>query len=208
MLPKSFVRSETDGTCGLCWNDACCGRKPRTDTCQVHLRARRGRPDHSAGRRHGPGWTGRVWRRRNDSRRQARHRPSGCRRQYAENLRGRRLRDHRRRTRGIPGRERQARHRVPARLHEEGAAEALCQPRRLPEALERRRAQAGHPRRAGCRGTAARVGGRRIEPGPRSVRPHLSRRLRRQAADPARARRQRQKAERVRPIPCIAAQLG
>ena len=53
------------------------------------------------------------------------------------------------------GRERQARHRVPARLHEEGAAEALRQPRRLPEALERRRTQAGHSRRAGCRGSAA-----------------------------------------------------
>ena len=29
------------------------------------------------------------------------------------------------------------------------------QPRRLPEALERRRTQAGHSRRAGCRGSAA-----------------------------------------------------
>ena len=45
-----------------------------------------------------------------------------------------------------------SRHRVPARLHEEGAAEALRQPRRLPEALERRRTQAGHSRRAGCNG--------------------------------------------------------
>ena len=69
---------------------------------------------------------------------------------HARDLCGWRLRGHRRRTGGIPGRERQARHRVPARLHEEGAAEALRQPRRLPEALERRRTQAGHSRRAGC----------------------------------------------------------
>ena len=45
---------------------------------------------------------------------------------------------HPRRARRISRRERQARHRMPARLHQEGAEEALRQPRRFPQALESR----------------------------------------------------------------------
>ena len=78
------------------------------------------------------------------------------RRQDEEGLCRWRRRDHHRRARGISGRERQARHREPARLHQEGAEEALRQPRRLPEALEGGRAQAGDHRGTGGRGPAAR----------------------------------------------------
>ena len=44
----------------------------------------------------------------------------------------------------------------PARLHQEGAEEALRQPRRFPQALEIGRAQAGDHRGTGSRGPAAR----------------------------------------------------
>ncbi len=67
-----------------------------------------------------------------------------------------RRRPHRRRARRISRRERQARHRMPARLHQDGAEEALRQPRRFPQALEVGGAQAGDHRGTGSRGPAAR----------------------------------------------------
>ena len=45
---------------------------------------------------------------------------------------------------------------IPARLHQDGAEEALRQPRRFPQALEGGRAQAGDHRGTGGRGPAAR----------------------------------------------------
>ena len=115
---------------------------------------------------------------------------------------------HHRRARRVSRRERQARHRDPARLHQGGAEEALRQPRRFPEALEGGGAQAGDRRGTGSRGPAARSHRRGTGQGPRSLRPHLPRRLRQEAADPPRARRERQEARRVheirrrRPAPC------
>ena len=67
-----------------------------------------------------------------------------------------RRRPHPRRARRISRRERQARHRIPARLHQDGAEEALRQPRRFPQALEVGRAQAGDHRGTGSRGPGAR----------------------------------------------------
>ena len=133
--------------------------------------------------------------------RRARHPRTGYRRWRAQGLCGWRFGQESVAERvGVPRRERQARYRIPARLHQKGAEEALCQPRRLPQTLERRRTQAGDHRGTGCRGLAARRHSRRAGQGPRSVRPHLPHRLRRQAADPARARRQRQETGRVQQV--------
>ena len=87
-----------------------------------------------------------------------------------------------------------------ARLHQEGAEEALRQPRRFPQALEGGRAQAGDHRGTGGRGPAARPDRRGTRQGPRSLRPDLPRRLRQEAAHPPRARRERQEARRVHEI--------
>ena len=86
----------------------------------------------------------------------------------AEGVRRRNRGDHRGRAGRIPRRERQARHRIPARLHQACPAASFRQPRRLPAPLERRRAQAGRPGRAGSRGPADRPdrGGARARPRP------------------------------------------
>ena len=65
-----------------------------------------------------------------------------------------RRRPHHRRARRISRRERQARHRNLARFHQDGAEEALRQPRRFPQALEIGRAQTGDHRGTGSRGPA------------------------------------------------------
>ena len=81
---------------------------------------------------------------------------AAARRPDPEDLCRWRRRPHHRRARRISRRERQARHRIPARLHQDGAEEALRQPRRLPQALEIGGAQAGDHRGTGGRGPAAR----------------------------------------------------
>ena len=82
-----------------------------------------------------------------------------------------------RRAGGIPRRERQAGDRVAPRLHKEGAAKTLRQPRRFPEALEGCRAQTDHRRGTDGRGSASRHHRRRIGQGPRPLRPDLPHRL-------------------------------
>ena len=62
-----------------------------------------------------------------------------------------------------------------ARLHQEGSEKALRQPRRVPQALEGRRAQTGDHRGAGGRRAAARPPCRRSWQGPRPLRPDLPR---------------------------------
>jgi type I restriction enzyme R subunit len=100
------------------------------------------------------------------------------RRQAEEGLCRWRRRDDHRRAGGIPGRERQARHRIAARLHQEGPEEALRQPRRLSETLEGGGAQAGDRRGTGSRGAAARPHIRGAWQGPRPLRSDLPRCLR------------------------------
>ncbi len=109
------------------------------------------------------------------------------------------------RARRISRRERQARHRKLARFHQDGAEEALRQPRRFPQALEIRRAQAGHHRGTGSRGAGARRHRRRTRQEPRSLRSDLPRRLRQEAAHPARADREREEARRFHEIRATSA---
>ena len=125
--------------------------------------------------------------------------PTRQERKAQEDLRRRRRRRNRRRARRIPGRQRQAGHRIAARLHPPRAQKALRQPGRLPEALERHRAQAGRRRGTGSRRPAAGPDPGRTGQGPRPVRPDLPRRLRRQTADAQGTRRECQEARRIRP---------
>ena len=108
------------------------------------LRARRGRPDHAARRctadRRGRGPDPARARRGRDrsSIGAARHhhaaRRSEARKKiYVDGVGA----THHRRARRISRRERQARHREPARFHQEGAEEALRQPRRFPASAGR-----------------------------------------------------------------------
>ncbi len=80
-----------------------------------------------------------------------------------QDLCGWRRRSHRRRARGIPRRKRPADHRNPARFHQEGTEEPLCQPRRLPPALE------GLPTASRPFSTNSRAEGLPLDPSPKRL---------------------------------------
>ena len=117
-----------------------------------------------------------------------------------QGLRRRRAGHDRRRARRVPRRERQARHREPPRLHQEGAAEALRQPRRVPYRWKRGRAKQAIIEELADEGLAARAAGRGGRQGPRPLRPDLPRRLRPAAAHPPRAGRERPQAGRLHQV--------
>ena len=100
----------------------------------------------------------------------------------------------------VPRRGRQAHHRVAQGLHPQDRPQGLRLPRRLPHRLERRRAQAGHPRGACRPGRLPRRTCRAGRPRLRRLRPRLPRRLRPAAAHPAGAGREGAEAQRLRQV--------